>query len=498
MPTAAAMLMIATVLGATEPALEVLEGDQSSEATADAADMPIDETTTDVDTTEAASTGSGDPLYDRLFAQQDDPGEPDAAESEGLPRLPPWLWILGLAGLGGLYYARKRQRGATPDQGQVEVLGHTRMGTRARLTVIRVVGEDGRMRRLLVSTGEGTPSLVADLGSESDSPQAELASLGSAPDTASTPSPGHTGVSAFAAVLDEAVSLDADIIDDDHALSEGVGLGRVPPPKVPVWNEPPDDVVTEAPRPAAPVSRAAPRAAAPPAAAEETKPPPTAAPSFLEQLDSMLGDEDAPELVMDVAWDSETGWHGLPELPEPCTTTAPSVTPQPGRVIPTVAASSQDEWNIDAHMDDEADEADESWGPLQHQQATAADPLARAGVRPSSRAAFEALLSGGGRQAPEPTRGKRIRPVVHTVKPLRPSQQPPLRRTPYDAMILDDEPAVEAAPTPAPRGRTPQEVHDLVAEVLNERDDTEATPTASPKGNGVVELARYLRRQVAP
>jgi hypothetical protein len=215
MPTAAALLMIATVLGspaATEP-LGPLEAEapapeiiESSEGEAVLSEVPA----------AALGTGAGDPLYDRLFSE---PPEASAASdgSPSLPPVPPWLWLAGIAGLGGLYVTRKRKGSSQPAEGQVEVLGHTRMGAKARLTVIRVAGEDGRKRRLLVSTGEGTPALVADLGSEADDHPAPSAEL-------RVP----TGAAArFDTMLAEVAEQDELILDEPE--EDGEGLGRVPP-----------------------------------------------------------------------------------------------------------------------------------------------------------------------------------------------------------------------------------------------------------------------------
>lgn len=476
MLTAATILMIATVLGATEPTVEAAE--------APATLAEIEATTGETELfeleAEAETTGAGDPLYDRLFAEQESAtAEPEVAHSA--PAVPPWLWIAGLAGLGGLYWVRQRKRQTQPKQGQVEVLGHTRMGTKSRLTVIRVPGEDGRMRRLLVSTGEGTPALVADLGSEADA-ETELA-LPTAPTAVGTHQPAAPR--GFHAVLDEAVGLDDDIIDDDEdELDDGEGLGLVPPPKVPVWNETPQEftgaVVPPPAQPERPAQATVPIAevAAAPPLAEDPHPP-----SPLDALDAMLGDDDAPELVMDVSWDPETGWRGLPDL----TADAPEA-PAPPPAQPEAF-----------------EEPEESWDALLQVQAShQPDPLAKAGVKPSSRAAFEALLGGGRRQPTEIPRNGRIRPVVHTVKPVRPWDQPSARRTPYDEVLVDerDEVVQEATPDlPSTLNHPPRsaaDVHDLVAEVLEERGAPKPQPAPASRGNGVVELARYLRRQVAP
>jgi hypothetical protein len=470
MPTAAALLMIATVLGspaATEPVADSVPAVAESAETVEL--EPLEATQEPA----VAATGAGDPLYDRLFSE---PTEASAASvsSTELPQLPPWIWLAGMACLGGLYYNRKRKGAGQSSEGQVEVLGHTRMGAKSRLTVIRVAGEDGKMRRLLVSTGDGAPSLVAELGSEADEPAATGLEL---------PSPA----AGFSAILDE-VALEDEVIEDG-VEAEPEGIGQVPPPKVPVWNETPEEFASA--EPAAPAVAETPAPADVPAIDE-----PPAAPTPLAALDRMLGDgDDAPEMVMDVSWDPETGWKGLPDLDDPIAT--------------------------DAATEDEADvDEEESWDALLDQQAETSGPLDRAGLRPASRAAFETLLSRSSR----PTineRARRVRPAVHTVKPLRPWQQAPQRRTPYDDVLLDEPEAWDAEPelpvtprpeasraarsqelsrtVPAPRRpmRSAQEVHDLVAEVLEERDGPAPRATEN-KGNGVVELARYLRRQVAP
>jgi hypothetical protein len=469
MPTAAALLMIATVLAATEPAPEAAEiAATPDEATVTPGEAGPDEI-------DAEATGAGDPLYDRLFAEQESAtAVPEASDSA--PKLPPWLWIAGLAGLGGLYWLRQRQRQAQPKQGQVEVLGHTRMGTKSRLTVIRVPGEDGRMRRLLVSTGEGTPALVADLGSEADDAQSELG-LPIATTTTSQPAATH----GFHTVLDEAVGLEDDIIDDDEAeLAEGEGLGLIPPPKVPVWNETPDEFTGAAePHPAQPVQAEVPIAKA------TAAPPPveaSPAPTPLDALGAMLGNEDAPEMVMDVSWDPETGWRGLPDVArEPEQAAAPTADMQQAPAEPEAPEESWDELLLD-------------------QTSSEHDVLAQVGVKPSSRAAFEALLGGSRRQPADIPRNGRIRPMVHSVKPVRPWDQPSAHRTPYDDMLVDerDEVVQEHTPIEAGQPRSAADVHDLVAEVLDERDDPAPQPAAPNRGNGVVELARYLRRQVSP
>jgi hypothetical protein len=474
MPTAAALLLIATVLGANETTLDATGIPSLDEATAASEPLSDAAQATVTAEPELPGTGAGDPLYDRLFAEQEI-AAPQGTTPAG-PQLPPWLWLVGVAGLGGAYWLRQRQRQADPKPGQVEVLGHTRMGAKARLTVIRVPGEDGRMRRLLVSTGDGTPALVADLGAEGESVPAQPITPAAVASQPALPSEAPR----FHRALDEAVQLEADIIDDDEIdLPEGAALGRVPPPRVPVWNELPEEFEGTA-GPARPEPAAAPHVpkAQPPVEPIPAEPATPASP--LEALEALLGDDDAPELVMDVSWDPETGWSGLPEL-----------------------SAGEAEVEAESEPHPTTEEPEDSWEDLLDEQTPdSTDPLARVGVKPASRAAFEALLGGGHRQPVDIPRNGRIRPVVHTVKPVRPRQQPSSRRTPYDNMLVDerDEVVLDDAPafTPTHRPRSVADVHDLVAEVLEERGDPAPDAVASSRGNGVVELARYLRRQVAP
>lgn len=472
MLTATSLLMIATALGSPDATPELAE--PVAEAAATTTELATD------GAPQAPVTSSGDPLYDRLFAAQPEPTE--VSDQPSLPQLPPWLWVASMAGLGGLYFWRQRQKRQKGDQGQVEILGHTRVGPRARLTVVRVPGEDGRMRRLLVSTGEGAPSLVAELGCEgSESPERSL-QLEPTPGPSAAPKPFHLRLDEAVAHQDAIVmdELSREDVVDDEVLPEGAGLGAVPPPRVPVWNETPDEFASDA-EPARPpvVQQPEPMEAARPRTA-------------IEALDSMLDDGDAPEMVLDVSWDPETGWSGLPDM-------APAPEPE----LPRAAERDEDE--------DEG--ASESWEALlDHQISRAPEPPLPAGVRPASRAAFEALLSGGRRKASAgaESRPSRARPPqVHTVKPLRP-RAAHQRRTPYDDMLVDDpiEPSVTLAPSrpsapeadarisPMKPTRSTAEVHDLVAEVLEERAEPPSEQGA--RGNGVVELARYLRRQVAP
>ncbi len=196
------------------------------------------------------------------------------------------------------------------------------------------------------------------------------------------------------------------------------------------------------------------------------------------RVKDLLGDVDAPEMVLDVSWDPESGWSGLSPVEAPNEAPAEESKPRP-----------RDEDLIE-------DEAD-SWESMMADQTSRRRPaLSSASARPSSQAAFDALLHGRrgtsatDGEAPSP---KRVRPAVTTVRPLRPWQDAPRMRTPYDRATPPRPDELDASPD-IQEPRSAGDVHNLVVEVLQERDDS---PEPSPKSNGVVEIARYLRSRVA-
>lgn len=102
--------------------------------------------------------------YQRLFGS-----EPVAASAPAAPVEAPSPWRLaGPAALGavGLFLAW-RMRAVKPGVGPgkpLEVICRQPLGDRNALVLLEVVDADGERRRLLVGTGGGAPSLVADLG----------------------------------------------------------------------------------------------------------------------------------------------------------------------------------------------------------------------------------------------------------------------------------------------------------------------------------------------
>jgi hypothetical protein len=157
-------------------------------------------------------------------------------------------------------------------------------------------------------------------------------------------------------------------------------------------------------------------------------------------------------MVLDVTWDAERGWQGLDQ--------AAGIAAEP-----PAAKLARDP------------------GPDEAAACSTSAP------QPSeaSRAAFQALLGGAQAAGPRPQRREPpVCPEARVVKPMRPWQVAPSRRTPWDAVR-------EEEPTPSGRVqvRSGAEVQGLVAEVLRERE--EAAPARSER---VVDLAGWVRRQV--
>jgi hypothetical protein len=102
--------------------------------------------------------------YDRLF------GAEDAAPAESVERaeLPsPWRLAgpaaLAVIGLAGAYWLKKKGPAVTGAR-PLAVVWRQPLGDRGTLVLVEVLDADGETRRLLIGTGGGPPSLVADLG----------------------------------------------------------------------------------------------------------------------------------------------------------------------------------------------------------------------------------------------------------------------------------------------------------------------------------------------
>ncbi|MEN9787413.1 MAG: hypothetical protein RLZZ299_2677 [Pseudomonadota bacterium] len=109
-----------------------------------------------------AETQAGDAAqYARLFG-----GEGSAqAAPERTPAFP--LWVVPAAvGALGLYAAGRLRAPGETGRGApgVKLVSRQAVGDKSHLVVVDVPSADGNRRRLLVGTGGGAPSLVADLG----------------------------------------------------------------------------------------------------------------------------------------------------------------------------------------------------------------------------------------------------------------------------------------------------------------------------------------------
>lgn len=78
-------------------------------------------------------------------------------------------WVVGIAGLGLAFAGRKfvnHKLTKAPEQQRLEVLDRKGLGANSSLMLVEVETTEGGRRRLLVGTGQGAPTLVADLGGD--------------------------------------------------------------------------------------------------------------------------------------------------------------------------------------------------------------------------------------------------------------------------------------------------------------------------------------------
>ena len=176
----AALLVLLAAVAAAEPAPPV---------SADEPAAPADASSTSASSsTDAAALAAPfpdpveDPVYDRLLGSELPGADASAAPAgrgigAGLGSLA-GLWPLGLAGMGvGLVWlARKRAPGLrAPGSDGPWVVGRTPLTSSAHAVLLEVRDAAGRNRRLLVATGTGAPTLLADLGEDDGGDAAEVA-----------------------------------------------------------------------------------------------------------------------------------------------------------------------------------------------------------------------------------------------------------------------------------------------------------------------------------
>ncbi len=111
-----------------------------------------------------ADAPEGQDAYQRLFPEGSSGASGSGADIEP-PAFPAWMFPAGIGFLGLWAATRLRppEAGGAPSAAMT-VVTRTPLGDRSHLLVVDVTGADGERRRLLIGTGTGAPSLVADLG----------------------------------------------------------------------------------------------------------------------------------------------------------------------------------------------------------------------------------------------------------------------------------------------------------------------------------------------
>lgn len=117
-----------------------------------------------------SAPAAADPLYTELLG--DAPAAQTATPVAAVPGLGTWvggLWPLGLAAIGaGLVWVAKK-RGLAPGGASSDgpwIVGRTPLVGGGALVLVDLRDASGRARRLLVGTGPGAPTLLADLGDD--------------------------------------------------------------------------------------------------------------------------------------------------------------------------------------------------------------------------------------------------------------------------------------------------------------------------------------------
>lgn len=168
-------MILAFLLGAADPEWERLFGDPAvSEATSSTAAAPAPAMPADAAAPAAAPASST--------------ASATAPPAGGPPEIPGFvapIVILGAAAMAAVALRRTRVRQA---QSELRVLHREALGDRSALVLVEVVTGEGELRRLLIGTGGGPPSLVSDLGGGFDPPAvASVRAAPPAPDPAPSP-----------------------------------------------------------------------------------------------------------------------------------------------------------------------------------------------------------------------------------------------------------------------------------------------------------------------
>ena len=144
------------------------------------------------------------------------------------PVLPPWLLAtLGFGLVGAAYAFRRRLLSSLTSESTsipMTVVSRQSLGNHSSLLVVDVMDLDGSPRRLVVGTGQGTPSLVADISAptsifdDTSMEEPVLESIPTAP-VATEPAP----ITADVDILPNQRQAAQDLVDDLLAQREGYG-----------------------------------------------------------------------------------------------------------------------------------------------------------------------------------------------------------------------------------------------------------------------------------
>jgi flagellar biogenesis protein FliO len=144
------------------------------------------------------------------------------------PVLPPWLLAtLGFGLVGAAYAFRRRLLSSLTSESTsvpMTVVSRQSLGNHSSLLVVDVMDLDGSPRRLVVGTGQGTPSLVADISAptlifdDTSMEESVLQSIPTAP-VATVPEP----IAADVDILPNQRQAAQDLVDELLAQREGYG-----------------------------------------------------------------------------------------------------------------------------------------------------------------------------------------------------------------------------------------------------------------------------------
>jgi flagellar biogenesis protein FliO len=146
------------------------------------------------------------------------------------PILPPWLLAtLGFALVGAAWVFRRRLLSSLDGESStvpMTVVSRHALGHQSSLLVIDVVDLDGSPRRLVIGTGQGTPSLVADISNptmmfdDTSMPESAVETTPT-PLVATDPDPLATDIDID--ILPDKRQAAQDLVDDLLAQREGYG-----------------------------------------------------------------------------------------------------------------------------------------------------------------------------------------------------------------------------------------------------------------------------------